>query len=585
MGLVTQIVTLISRLELKTRTTSTPNKTKANLSVVNVDPWSNLSDTSSDDSDVPDGMVGSSKLVSVTKWGISFARDGKSSLSAFLERVNELRVARGVSKSVLYTSAVDLFRDRALICYRANRGNFANWEELVEGLKLEFQPVDYDDRLFEEIRQRTQGPGESMGIYVSVMKNLFSRLNTRIPEDTQVKLMLKNLTPAFQQQLTLVEVDSVEHLLRLGRKLEVTKLSVDSYAPPNRVARVLEPDLAYIQTDETVSVAVAVEQSATTSEPICWNCQKRGHRARECRAPKRLHCFRCGEQGGATLGRCLHQANVKPIGVLLDFVFSHVRDDERPYLTVSVLGRKIVGLLDSGANQTGAGLWGITFIKEMGLPIHPTNKRITVANDESCSVEGVVSLPMELQGRGKIVEVLLVPGLRHELILGTDFWRTMGIVPDLRRGDWSFSKEPPLLREIIENLFRRDMESELSHTTLVEHHIRTNALPIKQRYYPISPAMQKVVDRELDEMLRLGVVERSRSAWSSPVLLVLKRDGGYRFCVDYRQLNKVTQADAYPLPQVSWTLDRLRDAKYLSSICYGGWIAPEKKQQLLNKTK
>lgn len=74
------------------------------------------------------------------------------------------------------------------------------------------------------------------------------------------------------------------------------------------------------------------------------------------------------------------------------------------------------------------------------------------------------------------------------------------------------------------------------------------------------------MNKELDQMLEDGVVVPSNSPWSSPVVLVKKPDGSHRFCVDYRQLNKITKRDAYPLPYVSDTLDKLKGAKYLSTI-------------------
>lgn len=289
----------------------------------------------------------------------------------------------------------------------------------------------------------------------------------------------------------------------------------------------------------------------------------------------------------ATVNRCRYQLFQKPIEVMLDFVFACVRDDERPYLVVDVLGVRVTGLLDSGASQTVMGESGIALIKKLGLPIHVSNVKCSVANDSKCEVEGVVSVPFNLSGQTKIISVLLVPDLRHTLILGIDFWRKMGVVPDLRRGEWSFSCNPPnvminalqsraalssedeeRLASLLNSIISPDSKSELGHVNLVEHRIKVNAdtLPIKQRYYPISPAIQKIVNKELDAMIDMGVVEKSNSPWASPILLVAKKDGTYRFCVDYRQLNRVTQPDAYPLPQVSWILDRLRDAKYLSSI-------------------
>lgn len=67
-------------------------------------------------------------------------------------------------------------------------------------------------------------------------------------------------------------------------------------------------------------------------------------------------------------------------------------------------------------------------------------------------------------------------------------------------------------------------------------------------------------------MLSLGVVEPSLSAWSSPIMLLDKPDGSKRFIVDFRAVNTVSSKDAYPLPQVTSILDRLRDARYLSSL-------------------
>lgn len=82
----------------------------------------------------------------------------------------------------------------------------------------------------------------------------------------------------------------------------------------------------------------------------------------------------------------------------------------------------------------------------------------------------------------------------------------------------------------------------------------------------MSPYMLNYLNTELDKMLELGVVEPSRSEWSSPVLLVKKANGEYRFCFDGRKLNSVTKRDSYPLPLVDRILSMLRDAKFISSI-------------------
>ncbi|KAL1140040.1 hypothetical protein AAG570_007017 [Ranatra chinensis] len=107
----------------------------------------------------------------------------------------------------------------------------------------------------------------------------------------------------------------------------------------------------------------------------------------------------------------------------------------------------------------------------------------------------------------------------------------------------------------------------LGCTHRVQHLVdKRDSKPIKQRYYPISPVLKRAMYAGLDEMLQAGVVEPSKSAWSSPVVMIRKKEGSYRFCVDYRKVNAVTRRDAYPLPYVNHILDRLRNARYLSSL-------------------
>jgi hypothetical protein len=107
----------------------------------------------------------------------------------------------------------------------------------------------------------------------------------------------------------------------------------------------------------------------------------------------------------------------------------------------------------------------------------------------------------------------------------------------------------------------------LGCTSAIEHVIDTgDAKPIKKRYYSYSPKLKDILHKGLKEYLEMGVVEPSNSPWASPVLLIPKSDGSYRWVVDLREVNKVTKPDAYPLPKVNDIIDQLRDAHYLSLI-------------------
>ena len=90
---------------------------------------------------------------------------------------------------------------------------------------------------------------------------------------------------------------------------------------------------------------------------------------------------------------------------------------------------------------------------------------------------------------------------------------------------------------------------ERGETDLVEMKIHTgDIVPRKVAARRMPFAVRQEVAKQLQKMQESGVIEPSDSPWSSPVVLVRKKDGSLRFCVDYRELNKVTRKDTYPLP-------------------------------------
>ncbi|KAL5020808.1 hypothetical protein ScPMuIL_002107, partial [Solemya velum] len=96
-----------------------------------------------------------------------------------------------------------------------------------------------------------------------------------------------------------------------------------------------------------------------------------------------------------------------------------------------------------------------------------------------------------------------------------------------------------------------------------------SALPIKQRAYRLPVHKREEVDKQVESMLEQGIVSPSLSPWASPIVLVEKKHDthkSYRFCVDYRKLNKVTKVDAYPLPRIDDTIDVLSGSQYFSTL-------------------
>ncbi|CAM4570256.1 unnamed protein product [Caretta caretta] len=109
------------------------------------------------------------------------------------------------------------------------------------------------------------------------------------------------------------------------------------------------------------------------------------------------------------------------------------------------------------------------------------------------------------------------------------------------------------------------------------HSIDTgNAHPIRAQSYWVSPEAKTAIEREIQDMLQMGVIHPSGSAWASPVVLVPKPDGEIRFCVDYRKLNAVTRPDNFPMPRTDELLEKLGHAQFISTLdlTKGYWQVP-----------
>lgn len=200
----------------------------------------------------------------------------------------------------------------------------------------------------------------------------------------------------------------------------------------------------------------------------------------------------------------------------------HFPNDERPYATVKIGNQELVGLLDTGASRSCLGRNAEQFLKSAGLEMSPYNECVQTANGSEQQVVGKVRVALSFRGKVRIMTLWVVPTLAQSLYLGIDFWKRFDLAPGLIS-----ELASPIIDDNLEINVKYDLTEEessrlekvkrkfpsfaimgLGKTDMEEHIIDTgDAPPIKQRHYPVSPAVQKAMYAELDRMLELGVIE------------------------------------------------------------------------------
>lgn len=261
------------------------------------------------------------KTVPINQWRINFSGDGRGlHLYDFLSQVAMLQRAEQVTEEELMYSVVHLLSGRAKQWYGSVYGTFDSWNDLVDLLKYEFLPKNYDFSLLDEISNRKQKSSESFGEYLTHMQSMFNWLDIPIDDKHKLYIVQRNLLPRYATCVAPIEIRSIRHLAEVCRR-------VDSANPPSRNSVGLpfeqptqstrhgnyKPNHVHEIENELVSAeecenelcalrnpagkrnAPATENRQINRDGTCYNCHKNGHAFRSCPEPRKgVFCYVCG---------------------------------------------------------------------------------------------------------------------------------------------------------------------------------------------------------------------------------------------------------------------------------------------------
>ncbi|KAL0540140.1 hypothetical protein IC582_024370 [Cucumis melo] len=171
----------------------------------------------------------------------------------------------------------------------------------------------------------------------------------------------------------------------------------------------------------------------------------------------------------------------------------------------------------------------------------------------------------KFKGEGSRSLPQVISAIRASKLLSQGTWGILASVVDTREVDVSLSSEP-VVRDY-SDVFPEELPGLPPHREVeFAIELELGTVPISRASYRMAPAELKELKVQLQELLDKGFIRPSVSPWGAPVLFVKKKDGSMRLCIDYRELNKVTVKNRYPLPRIDDLFDQLQGATVFSKI-------------------
>ncbi|KAL0546312.1 hypothetical protein IC582_016219 [Cucumis melo] len=212
-------------------------------------------------------------------------------------------------------------------------------------------------------------------------------------------------------------------------------------------------------------------------------------------------------------------------------------------------------LFDPGATHSFVTSIFLTKLDRMLEPLSEGLAIYTPVGDVLLVNEVLRNCEVLVEGINLLVDLLPLKLQRLDVILGMDFLFAHYASMDCHKKEVVFRKSG--FAEVVFRGLPPDREIEFTIELL------PGTAPISQAPYRMAPSELKELKMQLQELVDKGYIRPSVSSWGAPVLFVKKKDGTLRLCIDYRQLNKVTIRNKYPLPRIDDLFDQLRGAVLL----------------------
>ncbi|XP_044313310.1 uncharacterized protein LOC123037311 [Drosophila rhopaloa] len=546
----------------------------------------------------------------VREW--SFRFEGTEKPLEFLEQMEWSASTYGLDFNMVPRAMPELLQGRALKWFISNNQHWKTWGDFIESFQTFFLPRGYLAKLEDQVKARKQGFREPFKDYMVDMQTMIRPLG--FSPGKVLEVIRENSTPDLRISLRTYKIDDLEALMILATEYEELEKEREMFSQKNKFSR----------TKTTVPSQAADQYSMETSKhyPETTKRDSRKHnqptggvsqmwrtRALDKRLPKPAYAILLDmRKGECEMHGMLPESGKWPAipaaerragvarGYLSNLTGRLIEEEQQLSAAVTIGGNSYKATIDTGATASFISEELADNLAALGK-ITRTRRQVRLADGRCSGISAQLEVEIAFGNKRLTMSLLILPGVVDALVLCWNFLTQVGaeinctgheirIPARNRHNGWLKEKLSVAVvhEDREEGNIEQFPEAELTEfrtmsgtSNVAEHQITMkNDKPIKQRYCPKNPKVQGEINTKVDELLEMGFIEHSKSPYSSPIVMVKKKTGKCRLCVDFRHIIGKSVKDAYPMPRINYILDQLREARYMSSLDLkdGYWQIP-----------
>lgn len=319
----------------------------------------------------------------------------------------------------------------------------------------------------------------------------------------------------------------------------------------------------------------------------CYRCGESGHKRNTCTLADDVQCSNCNKRGHVELAcKSKLKPKVETSGEVK--MISQFKTKQKFHKKVLLDNIECEAFFDMGSDCSLITTEFVNKLKLQPFSLKNSINLVGFTGSSGTQVTQAVAIKLKVDSVELITTFYAIDMLTGcNILVGRNFTEDKSIMY-VRIGDSltfhpinslnvcnidTLKNVPQQYVSVIQNIFSKFPScisqnlSTLGKTTSVELDINlTSDKPIYQRPYRMSQSDRTQTRELVDELIQNGIIRNSKSAYASPALLVDKASGSKRLCVDYRQLNKITVKEKYPMPLIEDLIDRLEGCRYYTSL-------------------